>query len=108
MFQNTIEPAFRRFQQHRDPRALAIVFDRTAPDLLSLGRHLASPGTDAEEKGYRVLFGEGTGKWKEILAAAESTGGVEFYLMEQEGSRYSELETAQRCLGSWRDLRGKA
>jgi len=67
-----------------------------------------APGTDAEEKAYRVLFGEGTGKWKEILAAAESTGGVEFYLMEQEGSRYSELETAQRCLASWRDLRGKA
>ena len=47
-------------------------------------------------------------QWKEILAAAESTGGVEFYLMEPEGSRYSELETAQRCLASWRDLRGKA
>lgn len=67
-----------------------------------------APGTDADEKGYRVLFGEGVAPWKEILAAAESTGGVEFYLMEQEGSRYSELETAQRCLATWRDMRGKA
>jgi sugar phosphate isomerase/epimerase len=67
-----------------------------------------APGTEADQKGYRVLFGEGVAPWKDILAAAESTGGVEFYLMEQEGSRYSELETAQRCLATWRDLRGKA
>ncbi len=49
MFPRTVELAFQRFQRHRDPRALAIVFDRTAPELLQLGRHLASPGTDAED-----------------------------------------------------------
>ena len=64
-----------------------------------------APGTEADQKGYRVLFGEGVAPWKEILAAAESIGGVEFYLMEQEGSRYSEFETAQRCLATWRTLR---
>ena len=64
-----------------------------------------APGKDADQKGYRVLFGEGVGKWKEIFAAAESVGGVEFYLMEQEGSRYSEFETAQRCLDTWRAMR---
>ena len=53
-------------------------------------------------KGYKVLFGEGAADWKDIFAAAESTGGVEYYLMEQEGSRYSELETAQRCLQAFR------
>jgi len=31
---------------------------------------------------------------------------VEFYLIEQEGSRYSELETAQRCLQAYRSTRG--
>ena len=64
-----------------------------------------APGTEAAEKSYRVLFGEGVAPWKEILAAVESVGGVEFYLMEQEGSRYSEFETARRCLDSWRTLR---
>jgi sugar phosphate isomerase/epimerase len=53
-------------------------------------------------KGYKVLFGEGAGDWKNIFGAAESTGGVEYYLMEQEGSRYSELDTAQRCLQNFR------
>ena len=67
-----------------------------------------APGSDADQKGFRVLFGEGVGKWREIFAAAESVGGVEFYLMEQEGSRYSELETAQRCLDTFRSMRKAA
>jgi sugar phosphate isomerase/epimerase len=54
------------------------------------------------EKGYKVLFGEGRADWKNIFAAAESGGGVEYYLVEQEGSRFSELETAQRCLQAFR------
>ena len=53
-------------------------------------------------KGYSVLFGEGNADWKGILAAAESVGGAEYYLIEQEGSRFSELETAQRCLQAFR------
>jgi sugar phosphate isomerase/epimerase len=57
-------------------------------------------------KGYSVLFGEGIADWKNILATAESVGGVEYYLLEQEGSRFSELETAQRCLKSFRSMRG--
>lgn len=64
-----------------------------------------TPGTKAEEKGYRVLFGEGVSPWREIITAAEETGGVEFYLLEQEGSRFSEFETAERCLASWRKFR---
>jgi sugar phosphate isomerase/epimerase len=53
-------------------------------------------------KGYKVLFGEGDADWKQIFAAAESVGGVEYYLLEQEGSRFGEVETARRCLQSFR------
>jgi sugar phosphate isomerase/epimerase len=53
-------------------------------------------------KGFKVLFGEGAADWGRILAAAESTGGAEYYLMEQEGSRYSQLETARLCLESYK------
>ena len=67
-----------------------------------------APGERSQEKSYRVLFGEGVSPWKEIIAAVESTGGVEYYLMEQEGSRFPEFETAQRCLDSWKAMRGKA
>ncbi len=63
------------------------------------------PGTAAEEKAYRVIFGEGVAPWRQIVAAAEATGGVEYYLLEQEGSRYPEFETARRCLDAWRAFR---
>ena len=56
----------------------------------------------APDKGYSVLFGEGVADWKAIFAAAQSVGGAEYYLMEQEGSRYPELETAKKCLEAYR------
>jgi sugar phosphate isomerase/epimerase len=52
--------------------------------------------------GYKTVFGEGVADWKGIFAAAENGGGVEYYLVEQEGSRFSELETARRCLQGFR------
>jgi sugar phosphate isomerase/epimerase len=55
-------------------------------------------------KGYQVLFGEGVADWKGIFAAAENGGGLEFYLVEQEGSRYSELDTASKCLELFRAM----
>jgi sugar phosphate isomerase/epimerase len=65
-----------------------------------------APGAETDkEKGYRVLFGEGAAPWQEIFTAAEKTGGVEFYLIEQEGSRYPSLETAQRCLATYKKMR---
>ena len=63
--------------------------------------HLKDWSPDAA-KGYSVLFGEGAAPWKKIFEAAESAGGVEYYLIEQEGSRFDELDTVRRCLQSFR------
>jgi sugar phosphate isomerase/epimerase len=69
------------------------------------GRIRSIHGKDwSPQKGYKVLFGEGIAPWKELFGAAESTGGVEFYLIEQEGSDYSEMETAERCLSAFRKI----
>ena len=57
------------------------------------------------EKGYKCLLGEGIGPWKKIFAAAEAKGGVEFYLIEQEGSEFPELETAAKCLENYKKMR---
>lgn len=57
-----------------------------------------APGAD---KGYQVLLGEGVADWKGIFAAAEH-GGLEYYLVEQEGSRFSELDTARKCFETFR------
>ena len=53
-------------------------------------------------KGYSVLFGEGVADWKALLNAAKETGGAEYFLIEQEGSRYPQLETAKKCLEAYR------
>ena len=63
--------------------------------------HLKDWSSDAS-KGYQVLFGEGSAPWQEIFNAAESVGGAEYYLLEQEGSRFGELETAKRCLEAYK------
>jgi sugar phosphate isomerase/epimerase len=57
-------------------------------------------------KGFQVLLGEGTSPWKKVFQAAEKTGGIEFYLVEQEGSAFPPMETAQRSLALFRKLHG--
>jgi sugar phosphate isomerase/epimerase len=61
------------------------------------------------DRGYRVAFGEGDAPWREIFAAAEAVGGVEYYLIEQEQSpRGQELTMAEHCLANWKQLRAGA
>ena len=57
------------------------------------------------DKGYRALFGEGDAPWQKIFAAAEKSGGVDNYLLEQEGSRFGALETAEKCLAAYKKMR---
>jgi sugar phosphate isomerase/epimerase len=64
-----------------------------------------APGEESAEKSYRVLFGEGVSPWRPLMAALEAVGGLEFYLMEQEGSRYSEFDSARRCLEAFKAMR---
>ena len=40
------------------------------------------------QKQYKVLTGEGVAPWTKLFAAAEKVGGIEYYLIEQEGSDY--------------------
>jgi len=55
--------------------------------------------------GFKSLFGEGEANWKAILDAAEKKGGVEYYLIEQEGSRFTSTESAEKCLQAFRKVR---
>jgi len=58
------------------------------------------------DKAYKVLLGEGVAPWKKLFRAAQKTGGIEYYLIEQEGSAYPPFETAERCLATFRKLHG--
>ena len=61
----------------------------------------------APGNGYNVAFGEGDAPWKKIFDVVESTGGVEYYLVEQETGAASggELPMVRRCLDNWKKLR---
>jgi sugar phosphate isomerase/epimerase len=54
--------------------------------------------------GYKALFNEGSAPWQKIFDAAESVGGAEYYLIEQEQSG-NPLEAVQVCLANYRKLR---
>ena len=59
----------------------------------------------AEGKGYSVAFGEGDVPWKPLFQAAESVGGVEYYLIEQErAGADGEIAMAKRCLDNYRKM----
>ena len=60
----------------------------------------------SKEKGYKILPGDGVVPWKELLQAAEKTGGVQFYLVEQEGYELSQFETAELSLANFKKLQG--
>jgi sugar phosphate isomerase/epimerase len=58
------------------------------------------------DRGYAVVFGEGDSPWAGIFAAAESVGGVEYYLIEQEaGPANEQLQRAERCLANWKKMK---
>jgi sugar phosphate isomerase/epimerase len=68
--------------------------------------HLKDWGA-GEGRGYAVAFGEGDVPWKALLDAAESTGGVEYFLIEQEVSAPGgAFAMAQRCLENYKKMSG--
>jgi sugar phosphate isomerase/epimerase len=61
----------------------------------------------SKERGYEVAFAEGDAPWKAIFQAAESKGGIEYYLIEQErAGPEGELAMVRRCLENYKKLRG--
>ena len=68
--------------------------------------HLKDWGA-GETRGYNVAFGEGDVPWKPLLNAAETVGGAEYYLIEQErAGTMGEIAMAQKCLENYKKLRG--
>jgi sugar phosphate isomerase/epimerase len=59
------------------------------------------------QHGYRVVLGDdGTTPWKELFAAAESIGGVEYYLLEQEDCDFPPMDAVKRGLAEYWKLQG--
>lgn len=59
----------------------------------------------SKAQGFKAVFGEGDCPWPAIFKAAEKVGGIDHYLIEQEGSAYTPMETAQRCIDNYRKMK---
>ncbi len=55
-------------------------------------------------KAYAVILGDGSAQWPAIFDTAESIGGVEYYLVEQEESGRPEMEAAKLSLAAYQRL----
>jgi len=60
-------------------------------------------------RGFRVVFGEGSVKWREVFRATETIGGIEHYIIEQDATYLSPLETMEKSLHNmkrlWEDMK---
>lgn len=58
------------------------------------------------DRGFNVAFGEGAAPWAAILDGLEKTGGIEYYLIEQEtgAEQDGEMRMVERCLQNWKKL----
>lgn len=55
---------------------------------------------------WETLLGDGVVQWKKVFDAAETTGGVEFYLIEHEGHVSASFEAARDCLAAYKRIHG--
>ena len=106
-----------------------IVFDNTTEDVImqldtgSVARAGADPAEylkkypgraatmhlkDYSPTNSKALLGEGIVNFKEVFELAETIGGIEWYIIEQESYPYPPMECVKRCLDNFRKLRAQA
>ncbi len=52
----------------------------------------------------KALIGEGDTRWDDFFRLCESTGGTEWYIVEQESYAYPPLECVERCLKALKEM----
>ena len=57
-----------------------------------------------KEYPYEMIVGEGQVNWPEIFELCETIGGTEWYIVEQEGSRFTPMQSAEESIKSLRRM----
>jgi len=52
----------------------------------------------------KALIGEGDVRWRDVFKLCETTGGTEWYIVEQESYPFAPLECVDRCLKNLRSM----
>jgi sugar phosphate isomerase/epimerase len=71
------------------------------------GRSLTIHLKEYSATNKKAIIGEGDVKWKEVFEVCESTGGTEWYILEEESGEYTPLEAAEKSLKNYRNLRSR-
>lgn len=71
------------------------------------GRSLTIHLKEHSATNKKALIGEGDVKWKEVFEVCESTGGTQWYIIEEESGEYPPLEAAEKSLKNYRKLRSQ-
>ena len=72
------------------------------------GRSLTIHLKEFSATSKKALIGEGDVKWKDVFAICESTGGTQWYIIEEESGAYPPLEAAETSLKNYIKLRNQA
>jgi len=68
------------------------------------GRALTVHLKEFSKTNPKALIGEGDVNWSEVFRLCETTGGTQWYIVEQESYAYPPLECVDRCLKNLRNL----
>jgi sugar phosphate isomerase/epimerase len=72
------------------------------------GRSLTIHLKEFSATNKKVLIGEGDVKWKDLFEVCETTGGTQWYVIEEESGNYPPLEAAESSLKNYKKLRNQA
>jgi sugar phosphate isomerase/epimerase len=68
------------------------------------GRALTVHLKEHSKSNDKALIGEGDTRWADVFKLCETTGGTQWYIVEQESYAYTPLECAERCLKKLREM----
>ena len=71
------------------------------------GRSLTIHIKEYSPTNKKALMGEGNVNWKEVFEVCESTGGTQWYIIEEESGEYPPLEAAKKSLENYNNLRDR-
>jgi sugar phosphate isomerase/epimerase len=72
------------------------------------GRSLTIHLKEYSATNNKALIGQGEVKWQDVFAVCESTGGTQWYIIEEESGQYPPLEAAELSLKNYKKLRNMA
>jgi sugar phosphate isomerase/epimerase len=70
------------------------------------GRSLTIHLKEFSKTNPKAIIGDGDVKWKDLFEVCETTGGTQYYILEEESGAYQPLESAELSLKGFKKVHG--